>query len=309
MSPRPSRSRPAPQLAGALLALSLLGGPATVAAGTVALLQSAPLAPYAQAAASFSAAHTGPVRTFMLEAADPAQLLRDIESAHPDVIVAVGLKAALFARDRLPRLPLVFCVVPNFERFDLRGATVSGVSADVPPDRELAALRAAAPEVRSVGMLYGRDTGADLARRARAAARAAGIIWVGVPVSGPADLKKAAGELVERVDALWFPADPTVATPEAFHSLLELSLEKHKPLLAFSESLVRSGALVAVSPDYAWMGAQAAEVVRRVQNGERAGDIGVVPLRRTHVVLNPATARALGRGLPAASGVDIEVLP
>jgi ABC-type uncharacterized transport system substrate-binding protein len=107
---------------------------------------------------------------------------------------------------------------------------------------------------------------------------------------------------------LWIPADPTVATPEAFRFLLELSLELRKPLLAFSESLVRSGALVAVAPDYAWMGTQAAEVVRRIRSGERAGDIGVVPLKRTHVVLNLATARALGRDLSATSGPDVQVL-
>jgi hypothetical protein len=46
-----------------------------------------------------------------------------------------------------------------------------------------------------------------------------------------------------------------------------------------------------------------------VQSGERAGDIGVLPLRRTHVVLNPATARALGCALPSATGREIEVLP
>jgi ABC-type uncharacterized transport system substrate-binding protein len=66
---------------------------------------------------------------------------------------------------------------------------------------------------------------------------------------------------------------------------------------------------VAVAPDYAWIGTQAAEVVRRLENGERAGDIGVLPLRRTHVVINSAAARALGCSLPVAVSGEIEVLP
>jgi putative ABC transport system substrate-binding protein len=308
MNRRPLPLRNGARVAAALLAALLLSAAPASRAGTVALLKSAPLAPYEQAAASFSLSYQGPVRTFMLEAADPAALLRDIEAARPDLVVAVGLKAALFARDRLPRLPLVFCVVPNFERFDLRGGAITGVSADVPAERDLAALRAAAPDARRVGLLYGRDTGVELARRAGAAAAAAGITLIAVPVSGPAELEKMAGELADRVDALWFPADPTVATPETFHSLLELSLARRKPLLAFSESLVRSGALVAVSPDYGWMGAQVAILVRRIQGGERAGDIAVLPLRRTHVVVNSATARALGRNLPAAASGEVEVL-
>jgi len=278
-------------------------------AATVALIQSGALAPYRQAAVAFSSAYRDPVSEFMLDEADPDGLLRRIEATRPAVVVAVGLKAALFARDRLPRVPLVFCVVPNYERFDLTGGSIAGVSADVPPERDLAALRSAVPGVKRVGLLFGRGSGVPLARRARAAAEAAGIILIEAPIADLSDLHRVARDLIGKVDALWLPPDPTVATPEVFRALLDLSLAHRKPLLVFSESLVRSGALVAASPDYAWMGAQAAGLVRRIQNGERAGDIGVLPLRRTRVVLNPATARALGCVVPSAADNGIEVLP
>ena len=301
-----------PPRTGPVLALALalgLSTPGALCAATVALIRSGPLAPYEQAAAAFTTAYAQPVDVFLLDEAAPDVVLHRVQAARLAVIVAVGLRAAIFARDRLPRTPLVFCVVPDYERFDLAGASIAGVSADVPPERELAALRTALPGVKRVGMLYGRSTGAALARRARAAADAMGVTLVEAPVADLSNLKKVARDLAAQVDALWFPADPTVATPEAFRTLLDLSLERHKPLLVFSESLVRSGALVAASPDYAWMGAQAAGVVRRIQNGERAGDIGVLPLRRTRVVVNPATARALGCVVPSAAGSAIEVLP
>jgi putative tryptophan/tyrosine transport system substrate-binding protein len=286
-----------------------LSMPAAGLAATVALIQSGPLTPYEQATAAFRTAYAEPVTAFTLDERDPDGLLRRVEAARPTVVVAVGLKAALFARDRLPRVPLVFCVVPNYERFDLSGGTITGVSADVPPERDLAALRSALPGVRRVGLLFGQASGATLAHRAHAAADAAGIILVEAPVKDLSDLQMVARDLAGRVDALWLPADPTVATPEVFRALLELSLAQRKPLLVFSESLVRSGALVAVSLDYAWMGSQAAGIVRRIQNGERAGDIGVMPLRRTRVVLNPATARALGCVVPSSADGGIEVLP
>jgi len=301
-----------PPRAGPVLAVIIalgLAAPATVFAAAVALIKSGPLAPYEQAAATFSSAYRDPVSVFMLDEADPAGLLRRIEATRPEVIVAVGLKAALFARDRLPRVPLVFCVVPNYERFDLTGGSIAGVSADVPPERDLAALRTALPGVKRVGLLFGRASGAALARRAHAAAEAAGITLVEAPVADLSDLHRVAYDLARGVDALWLPADPTVATPEVFLALLELSLAQRKPLLVFSESLVRSGALVAASPDYAWMGAQAAGLVRRIRSGERAGDIGVLPLRRTRMVLNPATARALGCAVPSTTDGGIEVLP
>ncbi len=295
--------------AAALLAALCLGAPAAGRAATVALIESGPLAPYEQATAAFRAACTDPVAAFMLDEREPEVLQRRIELARPAVVVAVGLKAALFARDRLPRVPLVFCVVPNYEHFDLMGGSITGVSADVPPERDLAALRTSLPGVKRVGLLFGKTSGAALARRARAAADAAGITLVEAPVGDLSDFQQVARDLAGRVDALWLPADPTVATPEAFRALLELSLAQHKPLLVFSESLVRSGALVAAAPDYAWMGTQAAGIVRRIHNGERAGDINVLPLRRTRVVLNPATARALGCLLPSTVDGGIEVLP
>jgi putative tryptophan/tyrosine transport system substrate-binding protein len=291
-----------------LIALGLLM-PATGLAAAVALIESGPLAPYEQATAAFKAAYAEPVTAFMLDERDPAGLMRRVEAARPTVIVAVGLKAALFARDNLPRIPLVFCVVPNYERFDLTGGSITGVSADVPPERDLAALQRALPGVKRVGLLFGRTSGAALARRAHAAADAAGIALVEAPVADLSDVQRVATDLAGRVDALWLPADPTVATPEVFRALLSLSLAQHKPLLVFSESLVRSGALVAVSLDYAWMGAQAAGVVRRIRSGERAGDIGVLPLRHTRTVLNSATARALGYTVPSATDGGIEVLP
>ena len=77
--------------------------------------------------------------------------------------------------------------------------------------------------------------------------------------------------------------------------LLQLSLERRLPLLVFSEALVHAGALIAVAPDYAWVGGRAADLVRRIKDGARPGDLPPVPLARTRVVVNPATARALGR--------------
>ncbi|MBI5710584.1 MAG: hypothetical protein HZC42_09825 [Candidatus Eisenbacteria bacterium] len=278
------------------------------AAGIVVLLKSGALDAYDRTAAGFLESCRSGVMPLSLADGDPAALERRVLAARPDAVVAVGLKAALFARDRLPRLPLVFCVVPNFERFELAAAWVTGVSSDVPPVSEIDALRGVAPDVKRIGLFYGRATGADLARRARAAADETGITLIGVPIASLPELPKAARGVVTQVDALWMPADPTVATPEAFHFLLDLSLEHRKPLLVFSESLVRAGALLAVSPDYGWMGASAAEAVRRIQSGDRAGDIAVAPLRRTRVILNQATARALGRDVPPEALHSAEVV-
>src|SRR5439155_30139 len=80
--------------------------------------------------------------------------------------------------------------------------------------------------------------------------------------------------------AALFPPDPLVAAPEAFHFLLKLSLDRRIPLLTFSDALVRAGALAAACPDFNVVGEQLAEIVRRIQAGERPGDIPVSRARR-----------------------------
>jgi putative ABC transport system substrate-binding protein len=282
-----------------MLALAGWIAPGRSAAGTVVLLRSRPLAPYDSTAAGFRGAYRGILVEITLgEGADPA-LEGELRRLRPEVVVAIGLRAALFARDRLPRTPMVFCVVPDPRGHDLEGAWITGVSADVPPDLDLAALRRAAPDVRRVGLVIGAGADGDFRRRARAAAAHAGLSLVEASVTDAASLAARAREIVDQVDALWMPADAAAATPEGFRFLLELSLAHRKPLLAFTESLVRAGAFVAMCPDYAWVGARAAEAVRRIQAGERAGDIPVARLERTRLVVNASTARALGREIPA----------
>ena len=207
----------------------------------------------------------------------------------------------------LTAVPIVFCAVPNYERHDLSGTRITGVGFDVPEKVVLQALHQAVPTATRVGVLVSPGESAFL-RSAREAADAAGLSLIEAPVTSPGSLAGTARALAQHVDALWLPPDPGVATPESFQFLLELSLHERKPLLTFSESLVRAGALLSVTPDCDWVGERAAEAVRRVLSGERAGDIPVTPLKRSRVVVNEATARAIGRSLPPALLHDAEVL-
>jgi putative ABC transport system substrate-binding protein len=297
-----------------ILALALPAGlvaarPVALEAGTpaIAFLTSGALAPYQAVARSFHAAWQGGTLDLSLEEQSPDTVADRLRSTPLDVIVAVGLRAATFARDRFPRVPMVFCAVPNYESHDLSGSWITGVGFDVPEREALRALKETVPEATRIGVLTGPGETPFL-RAARAAAAANHLTLVEAQVPNRSALAGIARTLATKVDALWMPPDPQVASRESFEFLLELSLRQRKPLLVFSESLVRAGALLSVSPDYDWVGARTAESVRRVLAGERAGDIPVPPLKHSRVVVNEATARAIGRPLPAPVLKDAEVL-
>lgn len=304
------RGRTSGRVRGALIALALLAArPAALGAGTpaIAILKSGPLGPYEAVARSFHAAWPEGATDLSLDGQTPEALAERMQGAPLDVIVAVGLRAATFARDHFPRVPMVFCAVPNYENHELSGTWITGVGFDVPERTALRALKEAVPDAVKVGVLVGPEETPFL-RAARAAAQANGLTLIEAPVASRSALAHAARGLIGRVDALWLPPDPQVASRETFDFLLDLSLRERKPLLVFSESLVRAGALISVSPDYEWVGLRAAESVRRVLAGERAGDIPVAPLKHSKVVVNEATARAIGKPLPAAVLKDAEVL-
>ncbi len=179
---------------GVLLALGLLAvRPAPLGAGTpaIAILKSGPLAPYEAVARSFHAAWTGEVLDLTLEGQDPDALAGRLQSSPLDVIVAVGLRAATFARDRLPRVPMVFCAVPNYEVHDLSGTWITGIGFDVPERAALRALKDAVPEATRVGVLVGAEETPFL-RSARVAAAANGLTLVEALVANRAALAPAA---------------------------------------------------------------------------------------------------------------------
>src|SRR5262249_6784577 len=150
-----------------------------------------------------------------------------------------------------------YCAVENPEEHDLAGAWITGVRTEVSPEAELAGLRRAVPEAKRVGLLFGAVAESRVLVPARAAAAQSGIELVEGRVASPARLAQTARELAPRVDALWLAADPVLATPEAFHFLLDLSLRMRRPLFVFSDALVRAGAYAGLEPDFERAGALA----------------------------------------------------
>jgi putative ABC transport system substrate-binding protein len=293
-----------------LLTAFVLVAPAPAHAGSVVLLRSSALEAYQSAAQGFHRAYaSGPVLDLSWDEMDSKEIERRITDAHPDAIVAVGLRAAAFCREWKPRLPLVYCAVQNPEEHDLVGAEITGVRIEVTTEDELAALRQAVPDARRVGFFYGPVAGAHALDRARAAARASGIDLVEAPVNDLGELAQTARDLAPRVDAFWMPADPVLSTYEAFHFLLELSLRARRPLFVFSDALVRAGAYAGLGPDYERAGERAAQLVQRIRAGERAGNIPVAREKEARLVINEATARAIGREVPRGISGPVEVLP
>jgi putative ABC transport system substrate-binding protein len=296
-----------------LVSLGGLGGTRgrADASGTapVLLLRSGNLDPYREAERGFRLAFKDSVVVLDASSGSEEAIAGAIRGLHPQVVVAIGLRAAILARDHLAHLPVVYCAIPHPQRFDLDAEWMAGVRTDVDPALEVRALCQVAPGAKSIGYLCSADANPDDRRRARDAARAAGLEFVEAPIANASELPQVARRLAARVQALWIPADPLVATPQGFQFLLALSLESRLPILAFTDALVKKGALVAVTPDYVEAGGLAAQQVHRIRVGERPTDLPALAVTRMHTVVNLATARSLGTAGNVSALRGLEFVP
>ncbi len=302
---RQAARRTALALAFSLTALAATPPAARAGGVHVLVMRSSNAAPYESAVKGFRHEYGAPFEELTLDGVTNEAALATVRTKSPDVIVAVGLRAALFARDRISDVPVVFCAVAQPERYELGGTRLTGVASDVPAADVVHAIAKLAPDVHDVAVFTGPTPARDLARLARRGSGESPRI-VPVVVKELNAFANEARRVEPNVQAFWLHSDPDVATPETFQFLLGLSVSKRKPLFVFSDALVRSGAMAAVVPDYERAGVEAAAVLRRLLAGERPADLPIVASRGSRVVVNGAAVTALGRTLPPESLRGVE---
>jgi ABC-type uncharacterized transport system substrate-binding protein len=241
-----------------------------------------------------------------------------LEGWQPDpgvaLVVTLGTRAAEVALRAPARRPVLAALLPRsaWERA-LAGASPGPASAlwlDQPLDRQLRLLRLVAPNARQLGALLGPATLDQRAELERAAA-AVGFELRLRAVGADEDPARALGALMDEVDAVLALPEPAVWNRVTVQPLLLATFRAGRPLLGFSPTYVRAGAVAAV---HSTPGQVAQEVAERI-----AGlDLGSEPValrpgryaQRYEVALNPEVARALGLapGDPAALASRLRAL-
>lgn len=189
-----------------------------------------------------------PVKAYNLEGRiDRAQDIgATIRGIHPQLVIAIGLKATLVARAELPDTPLLFCMVVHPEEYGLPATNMVGILNKVAPAAQLQQIATLIPRAHSIGLLYDeRKTGAFVAEAQRKA-RLLGMTLIAVPVTHQDAIVGALRTLLPKIDLLWVVQDSTIATEDSLESLLESSLREKVPIFTFSTTLVRRGALGAL---------------------------------------------------------------
>ncbi|MDP2832549.1 MAG: ABC transporter substrate binding protein [Pseudomonadota bacterium] len=227
------------------------------------------------------------------------------------LLVALGVKAlqtALATRGDAPVLVLMtprqsFEALVGDHAFVGKRRVVTAIWLEQPYARQLALLRAALPRARRVGVLAGpanQGAGAELAR----AAETLSMHVVPRSVGDSEEVFAAMADFANQVDALLLLPDPVVVNRATLQTLMLNTYRQRLPVLAYSESLSRSGALLALFATPEQIGQEGASTIRALF---RRGDLRLSPPtypRAFTMKVNRSVARALAIELPAEKELE-----
>jgi ABC-type uncharacterized transport system substrate-binding protein len=170
---------------------------------------------------------------------------------------------------------------------------------DQPPQRYIQLARAAIPEMRTIGYLHG-DTSIVYVDEIRKAAEALKLEFIAANVSADEKLSNLLKDNLADSDAVLLLPDPYLYNRRAVQEVLLASFRYKRPLVVYSESFLKAGALVALFSTPEQIGRHTAELMGCV--GQPC--YNAIPQRSYpkyfSVLVNEAVARQLGVEIKSA---------
>jgi ABC-type uncharacterized transport system substrate-binding protein len=209
----------------------------------------------------------------------------------PRVVVAFGSRASEALATSDPTVPLIVTMVLTTDATFKAPKLISTVSLSINPGSMLTKLRNSFPDRKKLAVLLSPKS-SPLRAELTAAALRLGYLLEIVECSSPRDVLAAFADLRGRVDFVWCLPDNALFPSAAIPPILLASIRNQLPVIGFSEGFVRAGAAVGFYPDYADIGAQTAETVKRYLSKQDVS--GVEPPRKIRMAVNDRVLRILG---------------
>lgn len=295
----PVRGALAALLAAAAVCL-LVAAPAL--ADGVVIFKTKDIGPYNEAIEGFKAACSAKATEFDMAGDDQKglTLVEEIRKSQPQVVFAVGTKAAKIAKEKLSELPVIFCMVLNPDKNGVLGPNTTGILLQIPYSKQFELIKTVLPGLKVVGVLYDPNKTEDNVSLAAQEAQVLGVKIVPVQVASEKDVPTGLRDLLAQgVDLVWLTTDSTVLNKETFQYIVTSTLEKNVPLMAYQSSFVKAGAFVSLAPSYKGIGDQAGKLATKIIAGTKVTDLQIEAPDRNNLALNLKVAGQIGIKVPA----------
>ncbi len=234
------------------------------------------------------------------------QIANKYAMADPDVIVAIADPSAQSAAATSKNISIIFSALSDpavaklVTNADRPSGNISGVGDRPPIAEQLELIKEILPEATALGVIYdaNNNSSAALIPLINQVALDQELAVQAVAVQAAGEVAAAAESLVGSVDAIYLPADSTVSA--ALVPLIQIGKDNQVPVFAEDRAAVEKGAIATISFDYYDMGRQTGNMVIRVLEGTRPGDLPVEFVKDLRLIVNPIAASDMGIELPSA---------
>jgi len=233
----------------------------------------------------------------MAQAKFPAD--KKIAQIKPDVIFAVGSQALKWASSQLPNTPTIATLVFN-DSVIMQSDNVTGVRMYYSLETQFRWLNKLFPKQKKIAVLFNPKENSVVVEKARKVSLQYGFKLVAIPVETPKELPYALAQLVKnnKVDLQLAIPDATVMSTTAAKEVLLSSFRNKLPLIGLNDNWVRTGALYALSWDFADLGRQSALIAKKILHGLPVDTVLPEYPRKVAYTINAKTAGHMNFEIP-----------
>lgn len=215
-------------------------------------------------------------------------------AAGAQVIIAIGPKSANAAKNESVHVPIIYCLVPRVEDYDLDRPNVVGIRLEVPFARQLSLLKNLFAGTKRVGVVADKAASKSLLDRLHKEAKAQSLEIVVANAKLATAVGGALLDIQTSLDALLLLPDPVALNVTSFDAMVSYARDKKIPFFALDDGFVARGALLSFVIDYGLTGRQAALMATKILNdGMSLKDMRIVEHDGLNLAVNTRTASTI----------------
>ncbi|MDP1592907.1 MAG: ABC transporter substrate binding protein [Gallionella sp.] len=236
------------------------------------------------------------------------QRAEDFNGQHADLVVTVGVKAAERVAMNTTQ-PMLAVMIPSHSYAGLLAQRpgnklTSAIFLDQPWHRQVSFLRAVLPERRKIGVLYSTDTRLEIAAL-RSELSDHGFTLIGSALGSDDDLFTRLESVLTASDVLLAVPDSAIYSSNNIRNILLSSYRRSIPLVGFSQSYVRAGALCAIFSTPEQLAAQASRATVSFSQTRKLPDAQYPVFYE--IAVNHEVARTLGLSIKPAESLRLQL--
>jgi len=215
-----------------------------------------------------------------------------IESERATAVVAIGLRAALVAKN-FAKVPVVFCQVFNVEENELISDQRKGIAPIPPLELQLKAWLELDPALKNVGAILG-EGHEELIAEAQLTTRTAGVNLHYRMVGSDRETLYVFNRLVPDIDGFFLFPDNRVLSRTVLTEMLSYASRHHVQVAVFNDTLLGLGATISASAVDADIASSVVVVLDKFANGQSETVPDITPLSEIRIRTNDAMVRKFG---------------